>query len=141
MIKRQVIEQIGMLDEDYYFYGEDIDWSTRILRNRYKLVCVASSMVRHHAQGSSSDTAFRIYHMTRTRLILMYKHARIKDWLYFVPFFIKNTIIGDLLWLIRQDRKSDAKAIISAIVDFFKHRMRSTYAEPITQGKCHYSNL
>jgi GT2 family glycosyltransferase len=141
IIKKQVIECVGMLDEDYYFYGEDVDLSTRIIKNRYKLVCVTSSIVRHHAEGSSSETAFRIYHMTRTRLILMHKHASITNWLYFVPFFIKNTVIGDLLWLIRQDRKSDATAIINAIIDFFKHRMRSTYAEPLTQGKCHYTNL
>lgn len=30
LVRREVIEQVGMLDEDYFMYGEDLDWAYRI---------------------------------------------------------------------------------------------------------------
>jgi GT2 family glycosyltransferase len=131
MIKKQVIECVGLLDENYYFYGEDVDWSTRIIKNRYKLVCVTSSVVKHHVGGSSSQTLFQTYHMTRSRLILMQKHASLLNLLYFIPFFIKNTIFGDLLLLLKKDIDANAKARVNAIIDFLKHDISVKYQEPI----------
>jgi GT2 family glycosyltransferase len=130
MVKRKVMETVGLLDEDYYFYGEDVDLSIRIRRHGYKLVCVASATVRHHVEGSSKDTAFRIYHLNRTRLILMHKHASFINRLYFMLFFVKNTLLGDWLSLFCRGRRVDAKAIIHAIRDSTGHHIRSEYAEP-----------
>lgn len=130
MVKRSVIDRVGMLDEEYYFYGEDADWSTRIIRHGYKIVCVATSIARHHVEGSSRNWAFRIYHLTRTRFILMSKHARFNDWLYFIPFFIKNSLFGHFIYLYSRGNKAEGYAIFHAIVDFFLHRVRPSYAQP-----------
>lgn len=37
LIRRKVIECVGLLDEDYFMYGEDIDWSYRIKKSGYKI--------------------------------------------------------------------------------------------------------
>jgi GT2 family glycosyltransferase len=131
MVKRSVVERVGMLDEEFYFYGEDADWSTRIIKHGYKIVCVAAAFVRHHVEASShQDIAFKIYHMTRTRLLLMRKHASLGQWLYFLPFFIRNTIFGDFIHLYHRNQKAESFAIIHAVVDYFMNRVRPLYAHP-----------
>ena len=36
MMRRSVLDKVGLLDEDYFMYGEDIDLSYRILKGGYK---------------------------------------------------------------------------------------------------------
>lgn len=36
-VPRSVIDQVGMLDEDYFMYAEDIDWAYRIKKAGYKI--------------------------------------------------------------------------------------------------------
>lgn len=131
MLKKTVAERVGMLDEDYYFYGEDVDLSTRIMKHQYKLVCVASSIVRHHVRGSTAKSPFHVYHITRARWILMRKHASLFDWLYFIPFYVKNSILGECRWYLRHGYKDEARAMIWAIMDSFRNRLRSTYSGPV----------
>lgn len=38
LLKKEVINQVGLLDEDYFMYGEDLDWSFRIKKAGWKLV-------------------------------------------------------------------------------------------------------
>jgi len=130
LIKAVAVQRLGFLDESYYFYGEDVDLSTRLRRNHYQLVCVASAVIKHHVEGSSHDSAFRIYHMTRTRFILMQKHASFLDWLYFIPFFAKNGILGQYISLVHQGHWANANAIPRAILDFLCQRISPVYAEP-----------
>jgi hypothetical protein len=37
LVRREVIDQVGMLDEDYFMYGEDIDWAYRIKEKGWEI--------------------------------------------------------------------------------------------------------
>lgn len=53
MVRRQVIDQVGLLDEDIFMFGEDIDWCWRIKQAKWK-VYYAPEPVIHHIHGASS---------------------------------------------------------------------------------------
>ncbi len=53
MVRRHVIEQIGLLDEDIFMFGEDIDWCWRIKEAGYRVVYIPESIV-YHIHGASS---------------------------------------------------------------------------------------
>ena len=53
MIRRQVVEQIGLLDEDIFMFGEDIDWCWRVKEVGQKVMYVPASVV-YHIHGASS---------------------------------------------------------------------------------------
>lgn len=38
LVKREVLEKVGLLDEDYFMYGEDLDWSYRIKKTGFKIM-------------------------------------------------------------------------------------------------------
>jgi len=53
MVRRQVVDKIGLLDEDIFMFGEDIDWCWRVKESGYKVVYVPQAVV-YHIHGASS---------------------------------------------------------------------------------------
>ncbi len=47
MIRREVYEKIGGLDEDFFMYGEDIDWCYRIKKAGWKIYYVPFTQIIH----------------------------------------------------------------------------------------------
>ncbi|CUS98935.1 Glycosyltransferase, GT2 family [Candidatus Kryptonium thompsonii] len=47
MIRREVYEQVGGLDDDFFMYGEDIDWCYRIKKAGWKIYYVPLTQIIH----------------------------------------------------------------------------------------------
>jgi N-acetylglucosaminyl-diphospho-decaprenol L-rhamnosyltransferase len=52
MVRREVMEQVGMLDEDFYMFYEEVEWCWRIRRAGWKVMYVPQSRIVHHHMGS-----------------------------------------------------------------------------------------
>ena len=49
------LEKVGMMDERFFMYFEDVDWARRFWHNGYKVVYYPNSIVYHyHGRGSKS---------------------------------------------------------------------------------------
>jgi GT2 family glycosyltransferase len=64
LVSRLLLDQVGLLDEQYFLYFEEIDWATRS-RGRFGLAYSAKSLV-YHKDGASSGTSRRIMRRRRT---------------------------------------------------------------------------
>jgi hypothetical protein len=53
MVRRVVIEEIGLMDERYFMYSEEEDWCYRMKRKGWKVMYVSSAVVVHY-QGMST---------------------------------------------------------------------------------------
>jgi hypothetical protein len=53
MVRRQAIDKIGLLDEDIFMFGEDIDWCWRIKQAGWSVFYLPSSVI-YHVHGASS---------------------------------------------------------------------------------------
>jgi O-antigen biosynthesis protein len=53
MVRKETLEKVGLLDEDYFMYGEDIDWSYRITKAGYKNYYFADTTIIHY-KGEST---------------------------------------------------------------------------------------
>ena len=53
MVRREVVEQVGSLDADYFMYCEEIDWAMRIKRAGWQIGCVPAAEVVHYAGQSA----------------------------------------------------------------------------------------
>ncbi len=52
LVRRQVYETVGGLDEDYFMYGEDLDWSYRIKEKGWKIYYYPGAWVLHRKKQS-----------------------------------------------------------------------------------------
>jgi GT2 family glycosyltransferase len=77
MLSSSMLRDVGLLDERYFFYYEDLDLSIRARRKGYRLITVPDAKMWHKVAGSAGmGSAFRVYHMTRGNVLLFRIHAR-----------------------------------------------------------------
>lgn len=74
MLRRKVLDKVGLLDEDYFMYGEDIDLSFRLLKAGYENWYIPTKIL-HYKGESTHRSSFRYVHVFYdAMLIFMRKH-------------------------------------------------------------------
>ncbi len=70
MVRREVVKEVGGLDEGYFYYSEEIDWCRRIRAAGWTILTAPAARVVHHAGGSTrqvSEASFLQLHRSRAR--------------------------------------------------------------------------
>jgi len=62
VLRREVLEAVGGLDEGFFMYSEELDWCRRIKSAGWKIVYLPEAKVIHHA-GKSSEQAVAARHI------------------------------------------------------------------------------
>lgn len=98
LIKREVIEKIGMLDESYFIYGEDADWSVRCTRAGYTLLFVPAAKIWHKLSVSSGGhlSWFKNWNKLKSQLRLMGRYAPWYCWCT-IPIWTMYNIMAGLI--------------------------------------------
>lgn len=74
MLRREALEQVGLLDEDFFMYGEDIDLSYRMLLGGWKNWYLPTAMLHYKGESAHSST-FRYVNVFYQAMIIFYdKH-------------------------------------------------------------------
>ncbi|MDP2728448.1 MAG: glycosyltransferase family 2 protein [Dehalococcoidia bacterium] len=75
MVRRQAVEQVGLLDEAFFLYGEDLDWAMRIKKSGWKVIYNPRVVVLHRkASSSTGDIRRATAEFYRSMLIFYKKH-------------------------------------------------------------------
>jgi GT2 family glycosyltransferase len=81
MVRRDTLDQVGLLDEDYFLFLEETDWCYRMKKAGWKIYHVPQAEI-YHFQGKSAET--------------VKKRARVEFYRSRYHFFKKNR--GNLQW-------------------------------------------
>jgi GT2 family glycosyltransferase len=75
LVRRNALTEVGLLDENFFMYGEDMDWCKRFWIHHWEVVFVPSSEAIHYGGASSSNSPVRFYiEMQRADLQYWKKH-------------------------------------------------------------------
>lgn len=75
MVKREVIERVGLMPEIYFLYYEELDWCTAMTRAGYELWYEPRCTVFHkESQSTGQLSALRTYYLTRNRLLYAHRN-------------------------------------------------------------------
>jgi GT2 family glycosyltransferase len=75
MVKREVLERTGLLDESFFLYYEEVDWCLRARQAGYQVLAVPSAVVWHKVSATLGKTSPIIdYYMLRNHLHLIVQH-------------------------------------------------------------------
>ncbi len=58
LVRGAVVREVGLLDEAYFMYGEDLDWAYRIKQYGWKIMYVPGVTVHHFKRASSRQRPF-----------------------------------------------------------------------------------
>lgn len=73
LVRRSSLDAVGLLDEDFFFYSEDIDWCTRFRAHDFKVVFFAEAEIVHHHGGSSAGIISKNYTQLRRAKLQFWK--------------------------------------------------------------------
>lgn len=80
MVRRRIIDEIGLLDEEFFMYGEDIDWCYRIKEAGWKIYyCPHVSIVHYKGASSRKKPTKIVYEFHRAMYIFHQKHFAKKN--------------------------------------------------------------
>jgi hypothetical protein len=75
LVKREVIEKVGLMPEIFFLYYEELDWSTHITRAGYELWYEPRCTVFHkESQSTGQLSKLRTYYLTRNRLLYAWRN-------------------------------------------------------------------
>jgi GT2 family glycosyltransferase len=122
IIRRSIVNKIGLFDPDYFFYHDDCDLGWRIRLAGFKIVVVPSSVIYHKGQVTSSVSfkGNRDYYLNScARIGLLIKNLGFKN----IPkFFITTSLsIGfDCIVIVLKGDIGFPKALLTWIIKNFK---------------------
>ncbi len=76
MVRGSIIAQVGLLDEDFFFGGEDLDWAYRIKKADWKVYYYPGVTVRHVKQAAFRKNPGAAYEFERAMWLFYRKHYR-----------------------------------------------------------------
>jgi GT2 family glycosyltransferase len=75
LVRRAVVEQVGLLDDGYFMYSEELDWQKRMSAAGWRVVYLPTAQVVHH-EGRSSEQVGALRHVRfgRSKVRYYLKH-------------------------------------------------------------------
>lgn len=83
VVRREIIESLGGLDEDFFMYGEDEEWCARIKRGGWRVMYFPGATIIHIHRFSSSQArrALRVIECMSPMLVLHKRRGQFAAWL------------------------------------------------------------
>ncbi len=94
MVRREALDEVGLLDEDFFIYGEDHDWCKRFRKAGLDIVFYPGAEAIHLG-GASSANAQIMFHLELQKAGLQYwrkHHGRIGKVSYAAVILLRETI-------------------------------------------------
>lgn len=111
LTRKSVLDKVGLLDEDYWLYGEDLDLSFRIRKAGYKIYYVPEVTVTHHKGVSSGikkhsqefstatiESKIRAFNSFYETMKIFYHKNLAQDYPFFINWLIDVSI--NLKWFL-----------------------------------------
>jgi GT2 family glycosyltransferase len=94
LVKREVFERVGLMDEGFFLYFEEVDWSLIVRQAGYRILAVPTSVVWHEVSATLGISSPAIdYYMTRNHLAFITRHwpSPRRQYLW-VSTFVRNLV-------------------------------------------------
>ena len=91
MLRRKALDQIGLLDEDFFMYGEDIDLSYRMLIGGWQNYYLPYNIL-HYKGESTEKSSFRYVHVFYNAMLIFFNKHFGKKYLL-VGYLIRLAVI------------------------------------------------
>ena len=108
LFRRQVLDEIGLFDEDFFAYLEDVDLAWRAQSAGWRSLSVPEARILHrHSATAREGSPFKSFQLGRNKVWLLVKNYPLKLW-YLVPLVLLYDVLAVLYALVA---RGDAHAL------------------------------
>ena len=93
LVKREIFEKVGLFDERYFLYLEDMDFCVRAKNAGFRIIFEPNAVIWHKNASSSggAGSPLQDYFITRNRLLFAFKFASIRT-----KFALFRQVLGQI---------------------------------------------
>jgi GT2 family glycosyltransferase len=127
MVRKSIVEKIGLLDEQFYIYGEEVDWCWRIKETGAKIVYIPDAVIIHYGKAASSQRHVEMFIQNyKSFYIFLKKHY---PWYTYWIYRIRTTIYH-FFWIAR-----------FALIKLIKDKDSPQYQDAVKGMKAYWASL
>lgn len=89
MVRKEVVEKVGMFPEKFFIYYDELDLSARILKGGYKILYTGHAVIYHkESMTMGKKSSLKTYYLTRNRILYMRRNSNAFQYACFMAFFL-----------------------------------------------------
>ena len=113
-LRREALDKAGLLDEDFFMYGEDIDLSYRILKSGYKNYFLPSRMLHYKGESTEKSSYRYVYTFYEAMRLFFRKHYAHYSFLVSLPINLAIWVRSFMAYVGNQFRHRAKPMVVSA---------------------------
>lgn len=108
LTKRSTVDSLGLFNEDYFMYYEDLDLSLRYWRAGWSILYCPESLVyhKHRATTGKEESVFFLYHLEKNHLLFVFTHFPLQVVIQELIYFFVRLLGTELKTFIFQFRNN-----------------------------------
>ncbi len=124
LVRREMIETVGMLDERFFMYWEETEWCLRAVKAGWRIVHAPAARLWHKGvQRDYRPQPYVMYYMTRNRFLMLQtlrgpRTAWLDAWVQTLRTLISYTLKPK--W--REEKRTERTMLWRALRDFLASR-------------------
>jgi GT2 family glycosyltransferase len=127
MIRREVTIKVGLMDENFFLYYEEMDWCERIKRSGYEVWVCMQALIYHKESVSVGKTSpLKEYFMNRNRLLFLRKNTDIVHKIVFYIYFSLFVVPRNLFRYIKDGNRVYIPVLMRAVWWNISHNKNSS---------------
>lgn len=121
LLSKEIIDMVGLLDEGFFLYYEDTEYSLRAGGKEILITYCAAAKVYHKVNGSTegNEKPANVYYITRNWLRCNQRYMSRKKFLWFQIYFFFNRMAWIFIWIMKKKRGM-IRAVLRGVHDFKK---------------------
>ncbi len=118
-LRATALDAVGLFDETFFAYHEEVDWCTRARRHGLRVVYCPGAVVTHTGRGTAGGAGavrIRKYFGARNTILFARKHAGPREWAK-LALFLGGSLPLQLLWHLPRGDAGDVWLKVRGVTD------------------------
>jgi GT2 family glycosyltransferase len=122
MVSRRVIEDVGLMPEQFFLYYEELDWSEQVRRKGYAIYYQPASLIYHkESMTTGKSSPLKTFYLTRNRILFMRRNVSSPAFALFIVYFTFLTIPKNTFGFLVKGQKAHLRSFWRGILWQFNH--------------------
>jgi GT2 family glycosyltransferase len=136
MVRREILEEVGIMDEHFFLYYEEMDWSARIAKAGYEVLTIPTAKIYHKESLTvGEDSPLKTYFQTRNRIYFVRRNFPFFGKIIFFFFFIFVTMPKNLLMYALKGKMARFRAFGLGFWHHISPNSRNEFEDLLLQAK------
>jgi GT2 family glycosyltransferase len=128
LVKREIIDKLGIFPEKFFLYYEEWDWSARIMKAGYKIWYTSDAVIFHKESTSvGKNSPMKIYYQTRNRILYMRRNSSTGKLVLFTLFFTFFALPKGIVWFAKKGQFPQLRSFLKGVA----WNLRSSSYSPV----------